>query len=119
MEKYDLDLRDPQCTEGRHLAIGLMHDQILAEAKKAADDGKRAPSGGDSPRSSTKRSRGGKARGRRGGRAGRWRGRTTGMDTEVLALPSEDSLPLPEHSKILKRYLVNIQCFILKSKYCI
>ena len=28
---FDLDLRDPR-TEGRHLAVGLMHDQFLAEA---------------------------------------------------------------------------------------
>ncbi|XP_056462866.1 uncharacterized protein LOC130402641 [Gadus chalcogrammus] len=100
---FDLDLRDPR-TEGRHLAVGLMHDQFLAEAMEAAENVNRARSGGDSPRSSTKRSGRGKARGRRGGRGGRaghtgradrWSGLTTGMDTEVLALPSEDSLPLP------------------------
>ena len=67
--------------------------------QEAAEDAKRARSGGDSPRSSTKLSGRGKPRGRRGGRAGhhtgRWSGLTTGLFMCKFRLVYFDDKQLP------------------------
>ncbi|XP_067247346.1 uncharacterized protein [Chanodichthys erythropterus] len=67
--RHILDSQDPHYQEGRRMALELKHDHVLAEARRAALERKRAGSGGDPPRTSKKVFVGrGKPRGRRGGR---------------------------------------------------
>ncbi|KAK9970033.1 hypothetical protein ABG768_028172 [Culter alburnus] len=67
--RHILDSQDPHYQEGRRMALELKHDHVLAEARRAALERKRAGSGGDHPRTSKRVFVGrGKPRGRRGGR---------------------------------------------------
>ncbi|KAK9970282.1 hypothetical protein ABG768_026237 [Culter alburnus] len=67
--RHILDSQDPHYQEGRRMVLELKHDHVLAEARRAALERKRAGSGGDHPRTSKRVFVGrGKPRGRRGGR---------------------------------------------------
>ncbi|XP_058618184.1 uncharacterized protein LOC131531441 [Onychostoma macrolepis] len=67
--KCKLDSQDPHYQEGRRVALELKLDRVLAEARTAAVERKRARSAGDPPQTSKREFLGhGKPRGRQGGR---------------------------------------------------
>ncbi|KAK1886821.1 Malate synthase G [Dissostichus eleginoides] len=67
--KHNPDPNNPTSKEGKRMALELKHEHILAEAKKAAEERKRARSVGDTLQSPKRGCVGrGKPRGRRGGR---------------------------------------------------
>ncbi|KAF4118211.1 hypothetical protein G5714_000262 [Onychostoma macrolepis] len=67
--KHKLDSQDPHYQEGRRVALELKLDRVLAEARTAAVERKRARSVGDPPQTSKREFLGhGKPRGRQGGR---------------------------------------------------
>ncbi|KAF4110032.1 hypothetical protein G5714_009284 [Onychostoma macrolepis] len=67
--KRKLDSQDPHYQEGRRVALELKLDRVLAEARTAAVERKRARSVGDPPQTSKREFLGhGKPRGRQGGR---------------------------------------------------
>ncbi|KAK1879105.1 UPF0413 protein [Dissostichus eleginoides] len=67
--KHNPDPNNPTSKEGKRMALELKHEHMLAEAKKAAEERKRARSVGDTLQSPKRGCVGrGKQRGRRGGR---------------------------------------------------
>ncbi|KAI9522390.1 hypothetical protein NQZ68_036306 [Dissostichus eleginoides] len=67
--KHNPDPNNPTSKEGKRMALELKHEHMLAEAKKAAEERKRACSVGDTLQSPKRGCVGrGKPRGRRGGR---------------------------------------------------
>ncbi|KAK1904059.1 Salicylate synthase [Dissostichus eleginoides] len=67
--KHNPDPNNPTSKEGKRMALELKHEHMLAEAKKAAEERKRACSVGDTLQSPKRGCVGrGKTRGRRGGR---------------------------------------------------
>ncbi|MCJ8745038.1 hypothetical protein PDJAM_G00125780 [Pangasius djambal] len=67
--KHKLDSQDPHYQEGRRMALELKLDRVLAEARTAPAERKRARSVGDPPQTSKREFLGhGKPRGRQGGR---------------------------------------------------
>ncbi|XP_033971570.1 uncharacterized protein LOC117470805 [Trematomus bernacchii] len=67
--KHNPDPNNPTSKEGKRMALELKHEHMLAEAKKAAEERKRARSVGDTLQSPKRGCVGrGKPRGRRGGR---------------------------------------------------
>ncbi|XP_076591428.1 uncharacterized protein LOC143323463 [Chaetodon auriga] len=99
MDRYTLDRQNPQYKEGRRMAAELRHDQILAEARKAAQIRKRACPGRDSPSKRTRQGQG-KPRGRRGGRR-RASATVSQPPTECSLSSSVEDLPsLPSASHL-------------------
>ncbi|KAI9525227.1 hypothetical protein NQZ68_009907 [Dissostichus eleginoides] len=67
--KHNPDPNNPTSKEGKRMALELKHEHMLSEAKKAAEERKRACSVGDTLQSPKRGCVGrGKTRGRRGGR---------------------------------------------------
>ncbi|KAJ8263737.1 hypothetical protein GJAV_G00140720, partial [Gymnothorax javanicus] len=90
--RYKLDRKNPHYQEGLRMVAELELDHFLAEAKRSAEEAKRARSGGEPSQSSKRVCAGqGKPRGRRGGRR-----QASAKVTYPLA-----ECPLPSHVEVL------------------
>ncbi|KAI4803000.1 hypothetical protein KUCAC02_006563 [Chaenocephalus aceratus] len=96
--KHNPDPNNPTSKEGKRMALELKHEHMLAEAKKAAEERKRARSVGDTLQSPKRGCVGrGKPRGRRGGR--RQGSATASKRCLILAFSAAESLRALERSK--------------------
>ncbi|KAI4809051.1 hypothetical protein KUCAC02_017966 [Chaenocephalus aceratus] len=84
--KHNPDSNNPTSKEGKRMALELKHEHMLAEAKKAAEERKRARSVGDTLQSPKRGCVGrGKPRGRRGGDAKAQLQKRIWRDSDILS----------------------------------